>query len=298
MARKIIYLVNPISGTKNKRNLPELIAAKTKAAKIHFEILPTVASGDYKFVKQKIEEENITDVVICGGDGSVNTVTQQLYSTGVNFGIVPLGSGNGLSNTAKIPKDSAKALDVVIKGNASYIDAFTINNEFSCMLCGIGFDAKVAHDFAQQKTRGLLTYAKESFKNFFTAKPYTFELTVNGTKFNTQAFFISIANSNQFGNQFTIAPKASLSDGLLDIVIVPYMNKIVLPLAVLQQVKTGKITSEKEIKNPGITYFQTSHIKIKNISHAPLHIDGEPKETSSSFDIKIIPNCFKLLQPA
>lgn len=296
MHRKLIYLINPISGTASKKKLPELISAKTKAANIDFEILPTVASGDYKFVKQKIEEEYVTDIIICGGDGTVNTVTQQLYKTNVNFGIIPLGSGNGLANTAKIPKDIAKALDIIFKGKANPTDAFTINNQFACMLCGIGFDAKIAHDFAKQKTRGLLTYAKQSFKNFFIAKPHDFDITINKTTFSTQAFFISIANSNQFGNQFTIAPKASLNDGLLDIVIVPGMNKAVLTIAMLQQITGGKVTSEVVIKKTGIAYFQTNNLLIKNTSMAPLHIDGEPKETASSFEIKVIPNCFKLLQ--
>src|SRR5262245_13997408 len=70
MSRKLIYLVNPISGTKEKNSLTKLIQEKTVAHQLPFEILPTVASGDYTFLKEKIREEKITDVVICGGDGS------------------------------------------------------------------------------------------------------------------------------------------------------------------------------------------------------------------------------------
>ncbi len=88
------------------------------------------------------------------------------------------------------------------------------------MLCGIGFDAQVAHEFAKQKRRGLQTYIKVALINFFKAQPYRFEIRLKDKTIHTQAFFLSIANGNQFGNNFTIAPQASMNDGLLDLVIV------------------------------------------------------------------------------
>lgn len=298
MQRKFIFLVNPISGTRSKQTLPELIAASAKKYAARFEILPTIASGDYTFIKQKIREEKITDVIMCGGDGTVNTVVQQLYETDINFGIVPLGSGNGLALTAKIPLPPLRALENVFTGEAKYIDAFTINNSFACMLCGLGFDAQVAHNFAKQPKRGLLTYTRQSLKHFFEATPYSFEIKLEDTSFTTEAYFISIANSNQFGNQVTIAPKASLSDGLLDIVIVRKMSKAQLPVSVLMQI-TGQnpLSTPETFKKSGIIYFQADKLLIKNTDASPLHVDGEPRETAKQFNIKVIPNCFKLIQP-
>jgi len=115
----------------------------------------------------------------------------------------------------------------------------------------------------------------------------------------TDAYFISIANSNQFGNNVTIAPKASLSDGLLDIVIVKKMNKVILPFSVLLQVSgNNRLLQGTEVfQEKNIIYMQTDKISIRNPMQAPMHIDGEPSETSSEFKIRIIKNCFRLLQP-
>jgi diacylglycerol kinase (ATP) len=298
MSRKFIFLVNPISGTGSRQSLPDLIAFAAKKYSTAYEILPTLASGDYGFIKQKIAEENVTDVIICGGDGTVNNVVQGLLETHVNFGIVPLGSGNGLALSAKISRQPVKALETIFTGQAKLIDAFSINNSFACMLCGLGFDAQVAHDFSQQNKRGLFTYTKQSIKNFFTAKPFSFELDLGETEFTTEAYFISIANSNQFGNQVTIAPKASLSDGLLDIVIARKMSKAQLPVSLLMQIAGKNALSDPEaLKKTGIIYLQADKLKIKNKDAAPLHIDGEPRETSKQFDIRVIANCFKLIQP-
>ncbi|RYG40839.1 MAG: diacylglycerol kinase, partial [Chitinophagaceae bacterium] len=216
MDRHILYIINPISGTRTKKDLRELIEKKTREQNISFQVFPSVASGDYTFLESYIEQNHVTDIVIAGGDGTVSQVVGSLMRFKVNFGIIPCGSGNGLAYAAGIPKEPQKALDIIFHGKPVSTDGFYINRQFACMLCGLGFDAKVAHDFAQQPKRGLPTYIKEVVKNFFSAATYKFELTIRNRKFQTDAFFISVANSNQFGNNFTIAPKASLSDGLLD----------------------------------------------------------------------------------
>ena len=298
MHRNIIYFINPISGTKGKKQLVELIEERTRKQFFAFQILPTNAEGDYHFLKDKIAQERITDVVICGGDGTVSQIAGALIDESINIGIIPMGSGNGLALAAKIPREINKALDIIFKGNPSFVDAFFINSTFSCMLCGLGFDAQVAHDFARQKNRGLTTYIKQTIRNFFLAKPYQFEIINKKQRFSAEAYFISIANGNQFGNQFTIAPKASLSDGLLDIVIVKKMCKLKLLWAILKQIKNGEIAeyNEGSFHKKDVLYFQTSRLLINNTGNAPLHIDGDPAETASKFAIQVIPRAFKLLQ--
>jgi diacylglycerol kinase (ATP) len=297
MQRRFIYFINPISGTKGKDALLHLIKEKTMAQHIPFEILPTNAAGNYAYLIEKIKAENITDVIVCGGDGTVNQIGNALLGVDVNIGIVPMGSGNGLALAAKISRKATKALAIIFKGNTALIDAFYINEKFSCMLCGLGFDAQVAHDFAKQKTRGLSTYVKQSLKNFLIAKPYEFTLTVNNNHIKTEAFFISIANSNQFGNNFTIAPKASLQDGLLDIVIVNKMSKARMLWTILKQIKIGEVRpyEDKKYHSTDIGYFQTAKLSIQNPTLAPLHIDGDPVETTTNFDIEIIPKAIRLL---
>jgi len=299
MQRHIIYIINPVAGTRAKKDLQAFIEQKTSKRNIPFAIFPSVASGDYSFLHTIIKENKTTDVVIAGGDGTINHVVSSLSDLDLNFGIIPCGSGNGLAYAARIPKQIPKALDIVFDGKPVMIDGFHINDQFSCMLCGLGFDAKVAHDFAQQPKRGLLTYIKMVVKNYFFAKTYSFTIQLAGRSFQTDAYFISIANSNQFGNNFTIAPKASLNDGLLDIVIVTDQSKLSLLLQTLKQVKTGNPLQADVVKagKKGVIYFQTGELGIINTSLAPLHIDGDPAETSEKFEIVIQKKCFRLLQP-
>lgn len=300
MDRKLLFLVNPISGTRTKEKLISFITEKVTSAVLLFAIDYTNATGNYTLLKEKVIADRFTDIIIVGGDGSVNQIVQAFAELRLRFGILPVGSGNGLARAAGIPTKIKRALQVIIEGNTMKVDAFTINDTFSCMLSGLGFDAQVAHNFARKAKRGLFNYTKESLLQFFKAQPYGFEIKLPEFSFFTDAFLISICNSNQFGNNVTIAPQAKLNDGLLDVIVVQKMHKVKLPYAVLKQLsgnnKMQQLVEDMEHKN--IIYFQTPSLEISNLKLAPLHIDGEAVASAQYLVIKVLPNYFTLFVPA
>jgi diacylglycerol kinase (ATP) len=299
MRRKIIYIYNPISGTRSKDALLKKIEIASKEKHLQFEFFVADPKGEYGLLRKKIKQEKVTDIVIIGGDGTVNQITNALRNCNVRFGIIPAGSGNGLAYTAGIPKNKNRALQMIFDESAKKTDAFMINNYYSCMLSGLGFDAAVAHEFALHPKRGLTTYIQQTFLQFLKAPTYRFEIITRGHSFFTDAYFISIANSNQFGNNVTIAPKAKLNDGLLDIVIVQKMHKARLAFAVLKQIRGNNDLHLYTGNNSGkaVLYFQTAALTIKNLNHAPLHVDGDPYETAAEFKIEILKDSFELIRP-
>lgn len=299
MERKILFFINPISGIRSKVHLEKMIIKKCEMHFAAFEILFTSKDGDYGFLKEKIEKESITDVVICGGDGSISPVISYLIDVKVNVGIVPLGSGNGLARSAGIPYSIDAALEIIFTGVADWVDAFTVNNRLGCQIAGLGFDAFVAHEFSKERKRGLSTYTKLAIKHFFKAKPYHFEFELNGKKEAVEAFIFCVSNANQFGNNLKIAPKATLNDGLLDVVILKKTTKLNILISFVQHILFGnKNPKNKPLsKKNNIEYFNTTWIKIYNRSHAPLHIDGDPLDPEKEYEIEMIPSAYKLIQP-
>ena len=296
MQRRFIFLINPRAGVQTGKPLTQIIEERCKAAQQVFEIVHTVADGNYSFLIKKIEQEQITDVIICGGDGTISAVASAIRHLPINIGIIPRGSGNGLAFAAGISKEPNKALDIIFKGNSNMVDAFLINQQFSCMLSGIGFDAQVAHDFDRETKRGFWKYVKLVIKNLFSIRTYPFVITTAEKEIKADAYFVSIANSNQFGNHFTIAPKASLNDGLLDIVVVEKNNLLLLPFRVLWHIRFGTFT-KPEAKSHGISYFQTKSLIIHNPSLAMLHVDGDGSETAELIKVEILNNAYHLLVP-
>ncbi len=297
--RRIAYIINPISGTGGKTTLQQTIETATKSKGITYEVFLSSADGNYTDILHFCTEKGVTDVVIAGGDGTINAALAGLRTLPLQFGILPSGSGNGLALSAGLPKNIDHALEIIFTGKSKPVDAFLINGKFACMLCGLGFDAEVAHQFAQDPQRGLMTYVKKSVGHFFVAHAYPFELHFNDLKLELDAFFISIANSNQFGNNFTIAPQASLTDGLLDVVIAKDQGKLAVLLQTLRQVAGYNKLQQANLldQTASVLYFQTDRVQIKNIGSAPLHIDGDPAPTAAEINIEVLKGCFRLILP-
>lgn len=86
MTRKILFFINPISGTRSKLQLEKKIIKKCTEKKVGFEILFTSKEGNYFFLRDKIHNDKITDIVVCGGDGSLRTVIASVLKVKVNIG--------------------------------------------------------------------------------------------------------------------------------------------------------------------------------------------------------------------
>lgn len=301
MTRRILYFVNPISGTRKKDNLIRQIELTTSNWKVAYEILPSVQDGNYKHLSTKIQQEGITDVVICGGDGTIHPIAAALLDVkGIRIGIIPMGSGNSLALAAKLPFKTKKALEVILQGKTMAIDGVRINDTYSFMLAGIGLDGQIAHDFAKASQRGLATYIKLSLKRFMRQKSFPVTIKSRNFTFSGNVFMVCIANSNQFGNQFTIAPKASLSDGLLDIIVVKKMPKIAVLWHMMRQLAGFNPvidTSKREnfFQKKGFLYFQTSQVAVLNPAAAPLHIDGETAGAPDNIEVEILPKVIHLI---
>jgi YegS/Rv2252/BmrU family lipid kinase len=297
--RRIVFLINPIAGTRAKHGLEAYLANRCSELGIEYMMVHSTKTTSPDAIRSHLYDFKATDLVACGGDGTVNLAASSVAHSSIPLGIIPVGSGNGLARTANIPVKPSKAFEVILNGTIQPTDAFSVNDTFACMLSGLGMDAEVAERFANNHRRGMVTYTTETLVQFFKSHPINFEVTIDGFTFFTDAFFISVANSNQFGNNVTIAPLASLNDGLLDIIIVQKMPKATLPFALLAQLRHNHIMQNwvEKIGKQSILYLQAKEISIGNPKHAPLHIDGDPVPFSDTVHFKIIPNAFNLRVP-
>jgi len=299
LSRRILFIINPIAGTRSKRHLPVVIEQACRKVEISFDIVDSPQSGDYSRIRDRIQQEGFTDVAIAGGDGTLRAAIGALRDLPIQFGIVPVGSGNGLARAARIPMNPTKAISLIVIGRSTPVDAFLVNGRFACMLSGLGFDAAVAAGFAEMGQRGLLSYVRQVIRHFRRAPTYPFQLDWANQSVTSDAYFVSIANSNQFGNGFTIAPKASLNDGLLDVVVVKKQSKYSVIGRVIKQVIGLYRLQDESAMQPSkkILYLQTDRLTIHNPDQAPLHIDGDPAPTDSLINIEIIPQGFALIRP-
>ena len=229
MRTNIHFIVNPIAG-KGKNELSEAFL-ETLFPKPEY----SISIKKTEFVLHAVAltrssiEEGAQIIVACGGDGTINEVASCLVNTSVVLGILPMGSGNGLASNLKIPKNLKKALSIIKTQNVIAIDTGTINDEPFFSNTGVGFDAHVISDFEKSTTRQLFSYVSSTLR---TLKKYHYknvvEIKFGGTTELISPFLLFVSNSNEMGYKMSLTPRASLQDGLLDMVIVPELSNFKL----------------------------------------------------------------------
>lgn len=272
MRTNIHFIVNPIAG-KGKNELSEALL-ETYFPKTEY----SVSIKKTKFVQHASAltktsiEEGAQIIIACGGDGTINEVASCLVNTSVILGILPMGSGNGLASNLKIPKNVKKALAIIKTQNVIAIDTGTINEEPFFSNTGVGFDAHVIADFEESTTRQLFSYVQSTLR---TLKNYHYknlvELKYNETTELISPFLLFISNSNEMGYKMSLTPRASLQDGLLDVVVVPKLSNFKLFLfAILFFFKKHHWLKEVRFK-------QVTALEIKSLDGSILRAqkDGE-----------------------
>ena len=229
--KKIVFIMNPISGTMNKAAIPSLIERYLNHDCFDYEIVQTAYAGHAVELATKAKDEGIDIVVAIGGDGTVNEVARAVVHSNTALGIIPCGSGNGLARHLMLPMNVAKAIQIINEGEIHLLDYGIINDHPFFCTCGMGFDAFISHKFAEAGKRGPITYVENVLKGGLQYKPETYEIRDEHGTTRLKAFLISCANASQYGNNAYIAPQASMSDGLMDIVVMSYTSQMLPTIA-------------------------------------------------------------------
>lgn len=280
--KKIIFIVNPISGTQNKKFILNLLEKKINQDKYDFEIVYTEYAGHAVEISALAAKNGIDIVVAIGGDGTINEIGRSLIDSHTALGIIPCGSGNGLARHLQIPMDVKKAIDIINRGNIECIDYGKINDiPFFCT-CGVGFDAFVSLKFAKSGKRGLLTYLENTLHESLNYKPETYEIENEDGTMKYNAFLIACANASQYGNNAYIAPQASLSDGLMDVTILEPFTVLDVPALAFQ------LFNKTIDQNSRIKTFKSKKITITRNNPGVIHYDGDPIMADSTIKVEII----------
>lgn len=219
--KNFLFVINPISGDRSKEDLSATIEKFAEKKSLKVELLYTTGQNDEEELKRSIDEYQPEVVVAVGGDGTVSMVARHLAGTKMALGIIPMGSGNGLSKDLEIPQNNPeRALSLFSKPNIIEMDTLTANDHFFVHLADIGFNARIVRLFSRDKKRGLLTYLKYTVKEFFKYRTSKYYVESDYGTFKGNAFMITIANSNQFGSNLTINPHGKFDDGAFEVIII------------------------------------------------------------------------------
>lgn len=291
--KKLLFIINPKAGTDKIKSIKQTVSNVLEDTfELDFQL--TTYAGHATVLAENAVANEYYGVVAVGGDGSVNEIAQALIHTPVVLGILPMGSGNGLARSLHINLEKEDALLTIKNQHVEAIDVGWVNEEhYFLSNLGVGFDVKISKEFKNTNFRGFWGYSKLVTQHILDYKTKQYEIEIDGRIERTEAFLLNVANAEQFGFNFKIAPDANLQDGYLDIVSVE-------KFPILQG---GKLLFDAFMgaiyDNQYVSKWRGKEISIKSKSLKYYQIDGDliTNKYTDKVDIKMVPKALNVFKP-
>lgn len=291
--KRIMFIINPISGVYKKKNVPEKIARYIDYVQYDYTIRFTQYAGHASLIAQQAVEEGYDICVAVGGDGSINEVAQSLVGTNTALGVIPYGSGNGFATHLKIPpRDVQGALNVLNTGKTVRLDLGKSNLRYFVSNAGFGIDSSVARRFHHHKIRGLLSYAWAIIKEILMYfQPFHATVEIDDVVIERDFFLFTAFNANQYGYDYAVYPFTSMKDGVLDVIV---LNRF--PLWKLFWIVGCLMMKRADLIKEAESY-RAKRIKIYGNKKMVYQFDGDSVIHHEDVEIEIVPACINVVVP-
>ena len=278
--KNIIILVNSKSGGGKGLKLLKKMEAALQNRQINYVV----------FIDNWIDDiADYTAVWVVGGDGTLNYFINKYRSINIPIALFKGGTGNDFAWKLYGEINLNEQLDIVLKSKGKYVDTGICNDRLFLNGVGIGFDGEILKNIQSIRwLGGHLGYLMIVIAKIFSFKEYHFSVITDDRKIDEKLFLMSVFNASRTGGGFHIAPKATINDGLLDVIKCK-------PLSLIKRLKNLPVIEKgKHLNLPFIDYTQNNKLLIECNQELPAQIDGE-LYFASSYAIEILPDKFCFL---
>ncbi len=285
----ILFILNPISGGKNKTNWQPIVNDyfKSKSQKIYFFIL--TGTDDAASIREHIEKTAPQKIVAIGGDGTVSLVAKQLLNSSIPMGILRGGSANGMATELNIPEDPKLQMEIILNGNMRKCDVIKINDKDICLhLSDFGLNARIVKYFDKSSFRGMWAYGRVFIKILLQRKLFDAHIVADNLDLKIHAYMIVIANATKYGTGAVINPDGKIDDGKFELVVVRKISLIEFFKMFL---------SSKSFNPKKVEIFQTTKTEITIKKPIHFQVDGEYKGKINELKAAIMPSALNVIVP-
>lgn len=289
--KQMLFIVNPFSGVWKNKRIEPMLEQHLDSSQFRYEVIYTEFAGHGTEIAAGAVARGVDIVVAVGGDGTINEIAKSLIHTEATLGILPAGSGNGFAMHLGYGRKIERAVSLLNTSKELTIDTGICNGDPFINLAGVGFDGLIAYRTKHNSKRGFQNYLKMTLAEARTYQFPKYQIELDGQLLEQSSLVIEIANARMFGYNFEIAPKASLTDGVFDIIVIKKAPKW------KYVAHAPKFLNKSLLKSSLVDFYRAKEIKITAQGELFYHIDGEGMTAGQSVAISMIPHSLKILVP-
>ncbi|SDX55438.1 diacylglycerol/lipid kinase family protein [Hymenobacter psychrophilus] len=292
--KRLLFVLNPISGDINKSQLRATITAYCAERGRRAEFFDTTGDQDIIRLRTLLATDSPLDAVFAaGGDGTVSLVAEALAGSTVPLGILPLGSGNGMAKDLAIPLTLNEALGLIWQHDIRQLDTLRVGGRFTVHLADMGFNACVVQRFAEGGVRGPGAYVRIATREYAGYQPATYQIETDNGTWQGKAFMLTIANANTFGSNVVINPGRALDDGEFEICLIAPFPGIAVP-GLLYRLYTSNFDDSDYTQRLSC---HRARITVAGARQVLVQLDGEPYMLPCPVEISLQPCSLRVLVP-
>ncbi|MGM1056715.1 MAG: diacylglycerol/lipid kinase family protein [Bacteroidota bacterium] len=288
--KKVLLVVNPISGALDKFELIKKIELEVKGIDADLKIFQTTGEDDLLNLEKRIQELKPCRIIIAGGDGTIKLTAEALKERDIAVGIIPAGSANGLATNLHLPVNIEKQIKIALSDTFKKIDIILIDDEYCLHMADFGINAELIGKYSESNIRGKLGYILNSIPTLLESEyPFEFEIEVNNQTFKKEGILLAIANANSYGTGANVNPKGKIDDGYFEILIFKHFD-------IFKILKT--LRNEVDYDPEFMETISTKEAIISCTSPVAFQIDGEYLGRKESIRAKMLSTKLSVAVPS
>ena len=274
--RKAILISNPKTGRYGARRRPKLdaVCEYLRQHDVAVDLVATRRPGDATRIAAEAANDGFNEVIVSGGDGTLNEALQGLLGTGVRLGILPTGTGNVLARELKLPLSARQAAEVIARGRVRRIhlgcamDDLDGTRRYFYLMAGIGLDASVISRVhpGLKKRIGKAAFWYSGLSQLAGWQPIPFTIEVNDETY--EATFAVIGKAAGYGGELAVTPRARIDRPEFEICMIESRSRFRY-LRPLSYAMRGGIPANKS----GIRFLRATSARAHG--NTAVQVDGE-----------------------
>ena len=259
-----ILISNPNAGRGGAQRARSVarFCERLKERGVEVELMNTTAPGEATRLAERAARHNVREVIVSGGDGTINETLQGLIGTGVRLSVWPCGTANVLARELDLPFDALQAADVIARGRhrlihvGCAIDERTGERRYFFLMAGVGLDASIVRRVNPRLKRriGEAAFWYSGLEHLTGWQPTRFQMEVDGHIY--PATFAAIGNAAHYGGNLAITPRARLDQPEFEVCIINSHSRVRY-LYLLARAMRGGVKAN----TPGVRFIRATHAR-------------------------------------
>ena len=249
-------------------------------------------------VRKAVVDDNCKLIVAAGGDGTVNVVVNAIMCLRAELrprlAIIPIGTANDFAGTLLISDDNQQVIGSLVDGTFAPIDVVRIragrSNRFFANMAAGGNSVEVSESITDDiKTMwGPLCYLRGAIGVLGAMKTFQIQATMDDEVLDVESWGVLVANGRTNAGRIPVAPLASPTDGLLDVIIIK--NGDVLDMFEI----ASKTLFSSLLESQQVVFRQVKKLQLQSTPGMRFTLDGEVID-EVPFEFEIVPGAIDML---